>query len=62
MPVHVHHAGVLPPAGQTVHDVADAASNPQHTPTLPIRTQVSRGIPAIYAIRFLRWNLFTPRI
>lgn len=41
VPVHVHDAGVLPPAGQTVHRVAAAASRPQHAPTLPIRTQVS---------------------
>lgn len=41
MPVHVYHAGVLSPVGQTVHSVADGASYPLHTPTLPIRTQVS---------------------
>lgn len=41
VPVHVHHAGVLPVAAQAVHCVADAPSHPQHAPTLPIRTQVS---------------------
>lgn len=41
MPVHMHHAGVLPTSDQTVQYVAAAASHPQHTPTLPTRTQVS---------------------
>lgn len=53
VPVHVHHAGVLSTVGQTVHCVAAAASHPQHTPTLPVRTQVSLRIPVMWQISWL---------